>query len=505
MSKYAHSLDQISIPKPCNADWESMVGNDQIRFCEHCQAQVTNISSMTREEALRIVAESQGRLCVRYIRRPDGHVLTRDVPEKLLVIGRRVSRIAAGAFSATLSLATVAGQTSILNSDKQPTSLTQANQRSTGASLSGTVVDPAGAVVVGAVVTLTDLKTALAFVGTTSADGTYKFSLLDEGKYNLTVEAPTFTKTQITNIQIKTGEEVSQRVELTIPELIEQVQVTTRASVTEPATMGMVAIAEPKDPLIRAALKEDLDGIRQLVFASLNINLRDEGTGMTALDYAVGNGNLEIVRMLIMAGARADLKDESGRTALMRLSENATAELVRQLLSAGVEINERDKSGKTALMNAASRTPAEVVKELINNGAKIDLKDEDGRTALMFAASNDNNDLQTLKLLIDAGAVVNDKNNDGSTPLMIAAEEADAETVQLLISFGAEVNAKDPTGCTALMLVSATNDEDSVKVLLNAGADVTFRNTDGKTALAIARDANRKEIVRLLESRGAPE
>src|SRR5712691_4929096 len=104
MSDHVRSLDLITIPKPCDADWESMIGNDQVRFCEHCNLHVNNLSAMTRQEAMRFVAQSRGRLCVRYEQRTTGEILTKHFPQPLYRIGRRVSRLAATAFSATLSL-----------------------------------------------------------------------------------------------------------------------------------------------------------------------------------------------------------------------------------------------------------------------------------------------------------------------------------------------------------------------------------------------------------------
>src|SRR5258708_1371474 len=82
MSEPIRSLDRITIPKPCGADWDSMIGNDQVRFCDHCNLHVTNLSSMTRQEAMRLVARSKGHLCVRFIQRSGGGVLTKT-PEKL--------------------------------------------------------------------------------------------------------------------------------------------------------------------------------------------------------------------------------------------------------------------------------------------------------------------------------------------------------------------------------------------------------------------------------------
>src|SRR5260370_37112321 len=101
---HVRSLDRITIPEPCNADWESMIGNDQVRFCEHCNLHVTNLSNLTRREAMRLVAQSQGRLCVRYIQRPGGGAITKSVPQPRHHIGRRVSPTADGTLASALSL-----------------------------------------------------------------------------------------------------------------------------------------------------------------------------------------------------------------------------------------------------------------------------------------------------------------------------------------------------------------------------------------------------------------
>ena len=40
-------LNNVTIHSPCTADWNSMIGNDQVRFCEHCSLEVHNLSLMT--------------------------------------------------------------------------------------------------------------------------------------------------------------------------------------------------------------------------------------------------------------------------------------------------------------------------------------------------------------------------------------------------------------------------------------------------------------------------
>ncbi len=92
-------LEQLSIASPCTASWDEMTGDERQRFCDHCSMNVYNLSGMTRDEAMNLVANAEGRTCVRFFRRADGTVLTRDCPVGLralrLKMIKGVSRIAA--------------------------------------------------------------------------------------------------------------------------------------------------------------------------------------------------------------------------------------------------------------------------------------------------------------------------------------------------------------------------------------------------------------------------
>jgi len=50
MPKSLSIIDRVQTTSPCTADWDSMTGNDQVRFCEHCAKDVHNISAMTRKQ-----------------------------------------------------------------------------------------------------------------------------------------------------------------------------------------------------------------------------------------------------------------------------------------------------------------------------------------------------------------------------------------------------------------------------------------------------------------------
>jgi hypothetical protein len=75
-SRDADLLNGLRVASPCDASWEEMEGDDLVRFCQHCQKSVYNLSGMSRREAAEFVRETEGRLCVRFYRRRDGTLLT---------------------------------------------------------------------------------------------------------------------------------------------------------------------------------------------------------------------------------------------------------------------------------------------------------------------------------------------------------------------------------------------------------------------------------------------
>lgn len=71
-------LDRVRIPAPCPVPWDTMIGDDKVRFCTRCSKSVFNLSAMTRAEAEQILQASGGDLCAQLRVRQDGTVLTSD-------------------------------------------------------------------------------------------------------------------------------------------------------------------------------------------------------------------------------------------------------------------------------------------------------------------------------------------------------------------------------------------------------------------------------------------
>jgi hypothetical protein len=72
------SLNIIRVKSPCTVAWDTMAGDETVRFCKECNKNVCNISTLTRDDAEKLINENEGRLCVRYYLRKDGTIVTRD-------------------------------------------------------------------------------------------------------------------------------------------------------------------------------------------------------------------------------------------------------------------------------------------------------------------------------------------------------------------------------------------------------------------------------------------
>jgi hypothetical protein len=427
-------LKNLTIPSPCAADWNSMVGNDQVRFCEHCSLDVHNLSLLTRHQAERLAARSRGRLCVRYHHDSSNHPLTLPVGQKLHRIGRRVSRIAAGAFTATLSVTTAAAQNSAgsQSGNWNPPNATQPDSRWTlGSSIVGTITDQNGAVISGATVSLWNQELNVALYVATGFNGQFKIDSLQAGVYKVRIEAPGFAPQESEAYVQQNGETRVDRT-LSIETIQETVEVESTL-VSYPSVGGAVAFVAPEDPFVRAAQEDNLENLTASI-AGMDVNLRDKRSRTTALEHAVRNANREMVQLLLAAGANPNAKDADSETVLMMLDDDATSDLVWDLLNAGAEVNLKDNVGNTPLMQVATLNNLEALKTLLDAGADVNFKNKQGRTALLLAASEGL--VNNVRTLVLGGADINAIDEDAKDALAHATENDHAAVVRFLKSKG---------------------------------------------------------------------
>ena len=101
-----------------------------------------------------------------------------------------------------------------------------------------------------------------------------------------------------------------------------------------------------------------------------------------ALAVASGNGNLELVGLLISHGSDVNSRDANGNTPLMLAAENNQYHVIPKLICHGANINAQNKEKHSALMLAAKNGHTETVRMLVKKyKVKIQLTDRYGKTA----------------------------------------------------------------------------------------------------------------------------
>jgi carboxypeptidase family protein len=240
---HALSLDTIHVASPCSASWATMTGDDRVRHCQGCKLNVYNLSEMTRSEAEQLIAAHEGRMCVRFYRRADGTILTRDCPRGLRALTERVSRIAGALLFALIAVTPGFGQ-SPANSTPQNQAGSKEKDAQLGVDV--TVMDPTNAVVQNARVVLCRCQGKITDDAVTDSTGVARFRGLSKGSYEVSVEAPGFKKSQQT-VTIKKPEQLQVKLQIAAQTTAIEVK-GGPAVVMGTATVGILAVIENPFP-----------------------------------------------------------------------------------------------------------------------------------------------------------------------------------------------------------------------------------------------------------------
>lgn len=338
-------------------------------------------------------------------------------------------------------------------------------------------------------------------------------------------------------------------------------------------------------PLMLAVKAQNPDLVNLLTAAGASLNMKAR-SGDSALSIATRLGNLTLVRILISKGADVNwliFNDEETESLLslaagtgsIKLTEcildagseemgpavfSATVrgemEIIQILLDAGADINYPSHKGLTALTGAIIRKNAKLADFLLGEGANVnglashlrtdrchnddclcgtEVWDFPPITPLQAASLRDMTEFA--KILLEAGADVNtpfcqhrglswrsdylsnldggdDEDNDchgdreyNGTALQLAVYRLNWKLVEILLESGANVNAAASGFCgrTALQAAVEKGDNYLVNFLLDAGANVNAAASsfNGRTALQAAVEKGDNYLVKFLLDAGA--
>ena len=265
-------------------------------------------------------------------------------------------------------------------------------------------------------------------------------------------------------------------------------------------------VAGAIDRLTDAAERGDTAAVRALIGLRADVNAVGVD-GTTPLHRAVHADHLEIVDLLLRAGANATTGDRYGVTPLYLAAVNGNTAMMVRLLDAGADPNAVDAAGETPLMTAARTGVPSALRLLLDRGARVDARDtEFQQTALMLAVRE--NHTESVALLIERGATVDARTRVGVAPPFIPpckGTGCGSEGVGInrggLPDRGRRAEVKG--GMTALLYAARDGRPDAARRLLAAGATVELAEANGIRPLLMAVLNNNLDVARLLLAHGA--
>jgi ankyrin repeat protein len=265
-------------------------------------------------------------------------------------------------------------------------------------------------------------------------------------------------------------------------------------------------LAGATDRLTDAAERGDVAAVRALIGQRADVNAVGVD-GSAPLHRAVHADHMEIVDLLLRAGADVTKGDRYGVTALYLAAVNGNTAMMARLLDAGADPNAIDAAGETPLMTAARTGVPSALRLLLDRGARVDARDaEFQQTALMLAVRE--NHAESVALLIARGATVDARTRVGVTPPFIKpckGTGCGSEGVGInrggLPDRGRRAEVKG--GMTALLYAARDGRTAAARLLLAAGANVELADANGIRPLLMAALNNNLDVARLLLAQGA--
>jgi ankyrin repeat protein len=247
-----------------------------------------------------------------------------------------------------------------------------------------------------------------------------------------------------------------------------------------------------------------------------------DGRGFTPLYYAASMGHLDVVELLVKAGANpyaassprrlspfvAAITNDHGKVAEAMLAEGIPKDTNVAMTALGLAIR-KDMTG--LVVQLVNRLPGqesrEHAKELVlqvGSESTVSAVVDDMSTVPAWVAARIGA-VDVLQQILEGKPDLAEYNSDGLTALHVAVQNSNVECARLLLSAGANPSA--PTlvqRATALHFSAMGGGREIIDELLKSGADVNAVSKEGFTPLYYAVLFRRAEVVKtLLEHRAA--
>jgi ankyrin repeat protein len=288
---------------------------------------------------------------------------------------------------------------------------------------------------------------------------------------------------------------------------------------------------ESETPLVAAVQSGDAESVKHLINLGVDVNKFDGWIEGWAMGVAIEQNHIDLVKMLLDAGASPDGGDIS-YTGLELAAKQNNLDIFQLLISAGADVNQVvGDDDYHIIMTVAGYGNLSMVKLLVEAGAEVSLS---YGSALSIAAEIGNRDIYDYlyplvdletreyadeyckpELEIQVKRIEREQRKDVEQ-FIEHAILGDLNAVRQAIASGIDINAIGSKGQTALMFAAYYGRDRIIEILLDAGADLNLisdakSNDEGRldigmTALMHAVNsiiANRDRTIQLLIDGGA--
>ncbi len=261
-----------------------------------------------------------------------------------------------------------------------------------------------------------------------------------------------------------------------------------------------------------AAYYGRVDIMELLIDAGADIEARNM-RGETPLFHSIAGGHTEAVKFLLERDADIYATDNDRRTALFEATERNNHEILNVLLAAGADVNVKDNNGRTPRTLCGDV----LAKNLLDIYYKLGLIQEKSRIPLQELIEHSNVLIQQNVYPLSSGT---DRQIDPLNEFQMLLDEAlermepqglllqsirknDLDGVYQALEEGANIHAADKEGRTPLFEAVRKGQTETAQLLIDTGANIEAADNWGRTPLFEAVRKGQTETAQLLIDTGA--
>lgn len=262
-----------------------------------------------------------------------------------------------------------------------------------------------------------------------------------------------------------------------------------------------LGLADPRGrtALIIAAQNGNVELCKVLVEAGADVN-REDNTGGTALRHAVLGEQLGVVALLAgIAEVKLRLPDNEGLSPLQHAVDGGHVQALKAMLDRSTNaVIDPDEAGNSLLHRACFMGHTLVIDELLKHGAPVDHLNDANKTPLMVACERGPSKPENVALLVQGGASLEVRDGHGHTVLMLAARRGRADAVRALLTAGADAGAVSPTSKSTPLMLAVTGGHESAALELVPHSGQVLNLSSGKKNVTALHTACTKGLARVV-------